>query len=59
MGSRLKRDTLIDLLAFISSTPPSIENGSPSLPLNIDIILDSAIQSVSFPSVSQYLKYNT
>jgi hypothetical protein len=46
----------MDLFAFISSTPPSIENGSLSFPLKIDTTPDSAIQSVSFPSVSQYLK---
>jgi len=49
----------MDLFESISLSPPSIDNGSPSLPLNIEIIEDSPIKSVSFPSSSQYLKYKT
>jgi hypothetical protein len=47
------------LLESISLSPPSIEKGSPSFPLKIEIIPDSATKSVSFPSSSEYLKYNT
>jgi len=47
----------IDLCAFISANPPSIENGSLSEPLNTEIIPDSAIKSDSLSSASAYLKY--